>query len=168
MTHPWEMRDDETDNAFEAFRTYRDLGAKRSIRAAGAILRKNLTTLGEWSVKYDWPNRARAFDKWADQQATQAWLDQRRAQVEETNQLGHMLVASAVRRVHHADQAGRAIPGDAIRAAEVAAKIQSLGMTDLRPESQAEKESGVMVDAAALVEEMYRRAADQGRSDGGR
>lgn len=155
--HSWEMLPNETDNAFEAFRIYRDLGARRSIRETGKTLGKNLTTLGEWSVKYDWPNRARAYDRWMDQQATRAWADEYRTMVEETNSAGRLLVTKAMQRL---DGAGtKAIPHDAIRALEVAAKIQNLGMTGIKPDTQSKQDSALQVDAAALIEEMYKRAA---------
>lgn len=160
--HPWDMRPDESDNAFQAFATYRDLGAMRSIRAAGEQLGKNRVTLEQWSSKFDWPNRAKAYDKWMDQQATQAWADLRRQQVEQTNALANLLTLRAIQRV--ADTEGKAIPHDAIRAAEVAAKIQSQAMGDVKPDTQGEKESGLMIDAAELVKEMYRRAAEEGQS----
>lgn len=59
---PWERQPDETARAFEAFAVYRDLGPNRSIRKTGQALGKNLTTIGEWSVKYDWVNRCAAWD----------------------------------------------------------------------------------------------------------
>jgi hypothetical protein len=99
-----------------------------------------------------------------DQQATQAWVDQRKQQVEQTNALANLLTERAIQRVSASE--GRSIPGDAIRAAEVAAKIQNIGMTDIRPEKESERESGVMVDAAALVAEMYRRQAEHDAQSG--
>ena len=66
---PWEQQDGESAKAFEAFATYRDLGAERSIAKTGQKLHKNLTTLGEWSVKWKWVERCRAYDREMDRQA---------------------------------------------------------------------------------------------------
>lgn len=156
--HPWERRDDESSQAWGAFETYRDLSSKRTLRAVATKLGKSETLMSRWSSDYDWPNRARLFDRWMDQQATTAWADEYRAMVQETNALGRTLVSRAMQRLGQTE--GKAIPSDAIRAAEVAAKIQNMGMMGIKPETQGEKESAVMVDAAALVEEMYRRARD--------
>lgn len=153
---PWDRRDDESDPAFEAFATYRDMGAKRSIRSVARVLGKSDTLMGGWSSQHDWPNRARAYDRWMDQQATKAWSDEYRSMVEETNALGRTLTTRAMQRLHQTE--GKAIPYDALRAAEVAAKIQNMGMLGIKPDTQSEQESGVMVDAAALVAEMYERA----------
>lgn len=161
--HPWDRRDEESEEAFEAFVLYRDMGVKRSIRAVAQALGKSHQLMAVWSSPNDWPNRARAYDKWLDQQATQAWADERRAQVAKTNALSDLLIERAAQRV--SGSAG-AIPHDAIRAAEVAAKIQSQAMGDVRPETQGEKESGLMIDAAELVKEMYRRAAEEGQDLG--
>lgn len=163
---PWDMRDEESPQAFEAFATYRDMGAKRGIRAVAHKLDKSVTLLGRWSSQHDWPNRARAFDQWMDQQARSAWTDEYRTMVEETNSAGRLLVTKAMQRLNGAGE--KAIPHDAIRALEVAAKIQNQGMIGIKPDTQSEKDSALQVDAAALIEEMYKRAAAErdGATDG--
>lgn len=53
----------ESDKAYQAFTVYRDLppGA-RSLAAAGQLLDKTRTWLGEWSAKWSWVERASAWD----------------------------------------------------------------------------------------------------------
>lgn len=58
----WERQNGETARAFEAFSIYRDMGADRSLRKVVQRLDKNLTTIGDWSVKYEWVKRAAAWD----------------------------------------------------------------------------------------------------------
>lgn len=70
----WERQPGETTRAFEAFVIYRDLGAGRSHRKTGQQLGKNLTTIGEWSVKYDWMKRVAAWDAEQDRIARNEML----------------------------------------------------------------------------------------------
>jgi TusA-related sulfurtransferase len=72
---PWERLEGESSKAFEAFCTYRDLGANRSIRKTAQKLGKNNTTIGEWSSKYGWVERALAWDAEKDREARQEQLD---------------------------------------------------------------------------------------------
>lgn len=60
---PWEQRDGESAKAFEAFKVYRDLGAKRSITLVCERLDKTRALIGRWSAKYQWVTRAAAWDR---------------------------------------------------------------------------------------------------------
>lgn len=59
---PWERQEGETPKAFEAFSIYRDMGIDRSLRKVVQHLNKNLTTIAEWSSKYEWVDRVAAWD----------------------------------------------------------------------------------------------------------
>jgi len=59
---PWERQKGESTKAFEGFRTYRDLGAGRSLVAAAKALGKNKAVLSEWSMRHEWVRRVDAHD----------------------------------------------------------------------------------------------------------
>lgn len=59
---PWDPQPGESARAFQAFVAYRDLGPDRSLTKAGEMLGKNTTTIGQWSSKFGWVERARAWD----------------------------------------------------------------------------------------------------------
>ena len=67
---PWERRLDETEAAWEAFKTYRDM-PHRSARAVSRQLAKSWPLISRWSAKYDWVERANALDRHNDE----AWLN---------------------------------------------------------------------------------------------
>lgn len=84
---PWDQRPGETDKAFRGFRIYRDLGADRSLGAAyheykhgpetgdgtgSKRGRKPAGYFSDWSTKYDWGERVRAYDAHRDKQVIQA------------------------------------------------------------------------------------------------
>lgn len=58
----WETQPGEGAKAYEAFRTYRDLGTNRTMRRAGEILGKSESTLQDWSSRWRWTDRIRAYD----------------------------------------------------------------------------------------------------------
>ena len=66
---PCEQQPGESAKAFEAFAIYRDMGAERSLRKLTQQLHKNLTTIRDWSVKWNWQERVRAYDRDLDRQA---------------------------------------------------------------------------------------------------
>ena len=66
---PWEQQPGESAKAFEAFTIYRDMGVERSVRKVTQRLNKSLTLIGKWSSRYNWPERARAYDRDLDRQA---------------------------------------------------------------------------------------------------
>jgi len=68
---PWERQDGESAKAFEAFRTYRDLGPSRSIAKACSVLRGpgfSRDMFKTWSARWKWVNRAAQWDSYLDEQ----------------------------------------------------------------------------------------------------
>lgn len=159
--NPWDRTDKESEEAWEAFVIYRDLGTKRSLRLVAETLKKSEGLMGGWSSKHDWPNRARGYDRWQDQQMQVAWTKDMRSMVEETNSLGRELVRRAHIRLGAIPE-NEAIPYDVLRSAEIAAKIQREGMGTIKPDKSAPDESGAKVDVAALVTELIERGRTQG------
>ena len=60
---PWERMPGETDKAFKAFCTYRDLRQNRSFSALlDKLGKKSKTQFAVWSRKFNWQARVSAFD----------------------------------------------------------------------------------------------------------
>ena len=71
---PWERQPGETDKAFSVFVTYRDAGPSRSLRKTASALGRELTQLADWSVRWGWQVRVRAWDDEMDRVRRQAAL----------------------------------------------------------------------------------------------
>lgn len=59
----------ESDKAFEAFATYRDMGVNRSLETVAQKLNKSFTLMGRWSRQWNWVKRVGAYDDYIDAQA---------------------------------------------------------------------------------------------------
>jgi hypothetical protein len=73
--YPWDRQDGETSNNYAAFITYRDLGARRSLRKASCLfynipedqfdpMGAKIRTLAKWSSKFRWVARVEEYDDW--------------------------------------------------------------------------------------------------------
>lgn len=58
----WERQDGESDVAFEAFKIYRDMGAKRSGSRVAGKLSKSITLIRRWSSRWKWLLRCESWE----------------------------------------------------------------------------------------------------------
>lgn len=65
---PWDQQPDESAPAFEAFRTYRDMGATRSTAKVARELGKSKALIDRWSSANSWGIRVSAYDKFLDRE----------------------------------------------------------------------------------------------------
>lgn len=61
MKAAYEQQPGESDKAFAAFKTYRDMGPNRSIAKAGRKLGKCTVTLERWATKFTWQERLKEW-----------------------------------------------------------------------------------------------------------
>lgn len=93
----WEQRPDESGIAFEAFKTYRDLGLERTLSEAyrrKTGRRKAKQASGQWNDYYrrfDWPARAEAFDRYVAaieaREEDKAFAEQRRKWIDRRGEI---------------------------------------------------------------------------------
>lgn len=69
MSTIYERQAGESDKAFEAFATYRDMGANRTHEAVANKLAKSTTIISRWASQYSWRERVSAYDDYLDAQA---------------------------------------------------------------------------------------------------
>jgi hypothetical protein len=61
---PWHRQPDEVETAYEAFTAYLGIEGNRTVKEAARRTGKDYSMCYGWSVKFDWKNRARAYDNY--------------------------------------------------------------------------------------------------------
>ena len=143
----WHRLPTESSKAYEAAKTYFEMGVERSLEGVGKKLGKTRQALDGWSTKFNWVERAQAYDdhqdairrnalEKAEQKEAEKWAERRLALREQewelaeklTDRLQQMLAFPVYQRITSED--GKTIfePAkwtfrDASRLAEVTAKL---------------------------------------------
>lgn len=108
-TRAWDRREDESSQAWDAFVAYRNLGPSRSLSKAAHEVGKSKSTLAPWSALYEWITRARAWDRFCDQndqvRDEAARAEGRKAMHEEHAKLGKRMWKLAAERLLPASDA---------------------------------------------------------------
>lgn len=81
--HPWDRQPDETPPAYEAFRTYLELGPDRTLEEVARKLAKSIPLIKRWSARNTWVARTDAFDAEVYKRADEATLDKASGDVAE-------------------------------------------------------------------------------------
>ncbi len=106
----FERQAGETEKAFEAYKTFRDLGPGRTLRETAAIFydddgyragtKRVPGRLKEWSAKNEWVGRAGVYDDWLEMIRREAVEEQERKQAsvfaEKQAKLREMLLDNAL------------------------------------------------------------------------
>jgi hypothetical protein len=128
----WEQQPRESSRAFGAFCAYRDLGPRRSLRAAAekfyqrssaAVLRQCNT----WSKAFRWVERASAWDRHLDAQTRQAQVEARCEMADRHVKEARALQAKALERLRSLCP-GELGPADVLRYLVEATKLERLAM----------------------------------------
>lgn len=65
----WERQIGESEQAWEAFLTFRDMGSKRSVHGVCEALSKSRPLISRWKARWYWEDRCRAYDNELQRQA---------------------------------------------------------------------------------------------------
>ncbi len=110
---PYERRDNEGPEAFEAFTIYRDMGLDRSLVRVAAQLSKSEQLMARWSGTHEWVKRIRAYDMEVDRRKHIGDLrgieDMRRRQTKlamQLQELGALELKKLLKRARSYDDAG--------------------------------------------------------------
>src|SRR6516165_9563848 len=129
---PWEQQTGESSRAFGAFCVYRDLGPRRSLRAAAAAFYGRTAAAAErqvdkWSRAFSWVERACAWDRHLDAEARRAQEEARREMVERHVREARALQGKALERLRALcpEELG---PADLLRYIVEAAKLERLAL----------------------------------------
>jgi len=128
MSELWERLPGESAKAYEAFCVYRDLGpSERSLEKARKMLPKPRSRkwIGEWSAKYNWVERAKAYDDYIEKRKRE---EKEKAILEMADRQARLAIAFQQRvaqRLQELDPSELS-PSDLAKWFDVAAKIERL------------------------------------------
>src|SRR3989304_4837213 len=88
LTEPWERQPRESEQAWAAFKHYRDAGALRSMRKTAAAVGKSYTMISRWSSRTKWFERVRAYDNEMDREVQAQMAVQARKAQQKHAQIG--------------------------------------------------------------------------------
>lgn len=160
---PWERQEGETPKAFEAFSIYRDMGIDRSLRKVVQQLNKNLTTIAEWSSKYEWVDRVAAWDAEQDRIA-------RLEQIKDIKKMRKRHASIAGQMLLKAAEALQIIPADEVKASDVsrlvdvASKLERLSRGDVGDVIE-ERDGGEAINPVQIYIPSNQRDRDQDEFD---
>lgn len=88
---PWKRQAKESTMAYEAFLRYVGMGPQRSIAKTARGLSKSKATLMEWSKRWHWQERVRAFDEMVEDKALETTIDKHRNMIERHIAFSHKM-----------------------------------------------------------------------------
>ena len=158
---PWERQKGESDKAYEAFVTYRDMGTDRSIRAVAQKLAKSRTQIGKWSSGWDWTERVRAYDNELEKEARAKAVKDRKAMSDRHINIAMQLQKKALAALASLEVEDMS-PKDIKEFIKMATDLERLNRT-LEEDSNKSKDNA----AAPLAEEIieaYRKRKEEGNA----
>ena len=117
----WYRLPGESSAAYEAFKMYLET-PERSLTKVEQKLNKKRGQLGNWSSKYNWVDRAAAYDSSIVEQERRLKIKQRKKDLETQHKLGLKMVDSALEGLMALDMK-KASPYSIIQMADVGCKI---------------------------------------------
>lgn len=137
---PWERQKGESEKAYEAFSTYRDMGEKRTFSAVAEKLRKSDTLIRRWKNQWSWQERVRAYDNDLEREARAKAIKDRKAMTERHIGIAMQLQKKALEALSSLAVEDMS-PKDIKEYIKMATDLERLNRT-LEEESKAEKADG--------------------------
>ena len=127
---PWDMQSYETQNQFNAFCVYRDMGidgTKRTFVSVAEKCQKSCSLIRRWKDKNNWEERSRFFDIEKDREQ----IAERKKQIGQMRKryatMGNALFAKSARKLQAMTVDEMAV-GDIARLTDLAIKLESIGL----------------------------------------
>lgn len=86
-------KNEESEQAYEAFKIYIELGNQRSIQAVADKLQKSYTLIKRWKDRWNWKDRALEYDNKIEMEAQSAVIAERKKMIRR-----HIKLAMAMER----------------------------------------------------------------------
>ena len=125
----WERQIGESEQAWEAFRTFRDMGLKRTVEGVCAKLSKSRPLISRWKAKWFWEERCRAYDNELQKEAFKDAVKERRKMNERHINLSMRLQKAAFEALEKKDFSNMA-DKDISNFVRIAAELERLARAD--------------------------------------
>lgn len=143
---PWERQVGESQQAFEAFATYRDQTGRRSRRAVAEKLSKSDALMNRWQTRWNWVSRAQAWDDEQDRQWREELGRARVDMARRHTQLARAVLAKLTQRLINID-ADKLTPADLERWLRTATEVERRALGD-----RDETDEAVKLAAGSITE----------------
>lgn len=121
---PWERRDGESAPAFQAFKTYRDMGITRSNAKVSQELGKAKTLMDRWSSRHQWVIRAAAWDREDDRKFLAEQRNARKTIARRHQRIASSVQSKVIQRLNQLDPS-ELTPAELIRWLEISSKMEA-------------------------------------------
>lgn len=152
---PWERQKGESAQAYEAFVTYRDMGAERSVTKVAQSLNKSRGLIGRWSSQWNWTERVRAYDNELEKEVRVKAVKDRKAMTER-----HIGIAMQMQKKALEALASLSVedmsPKDVKEYIKMATDLERLNRT-LEEESSKDRDSGPTQLADTIIAAYQKR-----------
>lgn len=102
----WERQEKESQQAYEGFVTYRDLGVGRTFTAVAKKLQKSNSLIRRWKEQWNWEKRADAWDKELADKAMEQTAEEYAKMLELQIGIGKMMQAKGAKGLQGMDFEG--------------------------------------------------------------
>ena len=106
----WAKQPKESSKAYEAFVVYRDLGSGRTFTAVAEELHKSVSLIRRWKDKWNWQERAEAWDNSIAEKARIKKAKDYAKMIEVQTGIGQMLQAEAIKAIKKMDLTKASLP----------------------------------------------------------
>lgn len=160
---PWERQKGESEKAYEAFTTYRDMGAKRSVSAVSERLSKSRQLISRWKATWNWDERCREWDNQLQREAKKAAADELRKMSQRHVKIALQLQQAAVQalagiRPEDIDPKNIVAFIKAATAIEREGRLAELDATNAEVNASSAEGPSTLADA---IDEAWRRRKEQ-------
>lgn len=151
----WERQEGESGPAWEAFRTYRDLGETRTLTAVANELHKSYTLVRRWRREHDWDERTLAYDnELQKEELKRAKKERREMNARHINLSMHLqkAVADALKAKDFTDMSDKDIASFVRVAVELERLARADSIADLEKSERGDSENcGKMTLADSII-----------------
>lgn len=156
---PWERQKGESEKAFEAFVTYRDMEEKRTLTAVAEKLQKSGTLIRRWKSAWDWAERVRAYDNELEKEAHTKAVKDRKAMVDRHIGIAMQLQKKALEALGHLS-AEEMSAKDIKEFIKMATELERLNRTLEEDSTQESSNSDTLADSIIAAYKKRKEAED--------